>query len=173
MKKAFRLIAILLPVVLTATGCDFFRKLAGRPVSADIAVMAENIRLEEETAVKAREDSIAAVRQHEADSVAAVEFLKGEKVLGSSKVGGIKVAEQLPRYSIILGAFSNISNAEKYASQLEDRGYPSRIIPFGNTFTGVGICSTDDVVSISNAIREVKAKDFCPDGVWILENRLQ
>lgn len=47
MKKLIQTVLILLPVALAATGCDFFRKLAGRPTSDQIAAMAEAIRLEE------------------------------------------------------------------------------------------------------------------------------
>ena len=47
MKKLIQTVLILIPVALAATGCDFFRKLAGRPTSDQIAAMAEAIRLEE------------------------------------------------------------------------------------------------------------------------------
>lgn len=174
MNKMIRTIALLLPLLLMLTGCDFLRKLAGRPTSEDIAVMAECIRQKEAAALKAREDSIAAaeaLRRHLADSVAAVEALKGEKVLGPARFGGIRTTEPLPRYIIILGAFSSQANAERYAAQLQEKGYPSRMLPFGNSFTGVGICATDDVISIAASIKDVKGQDFCPEGVWILENR--
>ena len=52
-----RFIALLLTVLMAATGCDFLRKLAGRPTSADLAVMAEDLRARQEAADKAARDS--------------------------------------------------------------------------------------------------------------------
>ena len=74
-------------------------------------------------------------------------------------------------YQIILGAFSKPANADRFASQLNDSGYKANVIPFGNGFTGVGICGTSDIVVLAAALREIKNEDFCPEGVWILENR--
>ena len=161
-----RFIALLLPVLMAATGCDFLRKLAGRPTSADLAVMAEDLRARQEAADKAARDSAEAallIARYRADSTAAAEYLKGEKVLGPARFGGLASSAGQPLYQIILGAFSKPANAEL--------GYKANVIPFGNGFTGVGICGTSDIVVLAAALREIKNEDFCPEGVWILENR--
>lgn len=49
MKNAFLTIAIMALVAASVTGCDFFRRLAGRPDSEWIEAKAETIRQEEET----------------------------------------------------------------------------------------------------------------------------
>lgn len=169
-----RFIALLLPVLMAATGCDFLRKLAGRPTSADLAVMAEDLRARQEAADKAARDSAEAallIAQYRADSTAAAEYLKGEKVLGPARFGGLASSAGQPMYQIILGAFSKSANADRFASQLNELGYKANVIPFGNGFTGVGICGTSDIVVLAAALREIKNEDFCPEGVWILENR--
>ena len=168
-----RFIALLLTVLMAATGCDFLRKLAGRPTSADLAVMAEDLRARQEAADKAARDSAEAallIARYRADSTAAAEYLKGEKVLGPARFGGLASSTGQPLYQIILGA-SKPANADRFASQLNDSGYKANVIPFGNGFTGVGICGTSDIVVLAAALREIKNEDFCPEGVWILENR--
>ena len=56
-------VILALAVMMTVTGCDFFRTLAGRPTSEDI----ENRRIEilkaEEAALQARVDSLRNVEQ--------------------------------------------------------------------------------------------------------------
>ncbi|MGN0201594.1 MAG: SPOR domain-containing protein [Candidatus Cryptobacteroides sp.] len=170
----FKLIVVLLPLLTAVTGCDFFRKLAGRPTSVEIAVMEEELRIRQEAADKAARDSAEAAQalaRYVADSTAAAEYLKGEKFFGPDRFGGIPSASGLPKYQIILGAFSKPANAERFTARLRELGYGAVGIPFGNGFTGVGICGTADIVSLADSLREVKGKDFCPEGVWILENR--
>lgn len=169
-----RVIVVLLPVLLVAGGCDFIRKLAGRPVSEDIAMMAEDLKARQEAAEKASRDSAEAalaLAKYKADSTAAAEYLKGEKILGPARFGGVTSSAGLQRYQIILGAFSKAANADRFAAQLNEYGYSAGVIPFGNGFTGVGVCATSDIVALAASLREIKSRDFCPEGVWILENR--
>lgn len=175
MKRLLKVTLLMLPVVLVATGCDFFRRIAGRPTSEDIAVMAENIRIEEET-LAAREDSLKAVAARRADSLAtaaALDSLSHLKVLPTTKVKGVADAGNVPRYSIIIGAFSDSGNAERLASQVSSLGFPAKSIKFGNSFTGVGLCGTDNPVDLLDSYNKVLRQDFCPSAVWILENMPQ
>ena len=89
MKKEFAILAVMLPVVFVASGCDFFRKLAGRPTSVQIEAMADAIDQEEaETAARqARQDSLDAVKKYSADSLAAADSLRGVKIVKSSYRG--------------------------------------------------------------------------------------
>jgi Sporulation related domain. len=173
MNKVSHLTLLLLPVVLLATGCDFFRKLAGGPTSGDLAVMAAAIKSREEEAQKAKLAAQAAeeaVRRYRSDSLAAVEALSHEVVHTPERFGGVAAAELSNRYYIIIGSFSDKANAERLAGKMSDAGFPAVTVPFGNNLSGVGLCGTDDVVSIARSIEEVKRQDFCPAGVWILDN---
>jgi len=169
MKKAFQILVILLPVVMMATGCDFFRKLAGRPTSQDIAAKVEYIRAEEEAA-QARRDSIEAVKKHEADSIAAMEIISKEKVFTPEKFGGLAGETGKLRHYVILGAFASPANAERFAKDLTTKGYPAEAIPFKKGYTAVGVGGSDDVVAFCERLQEIKRQDFCPDAAWILEN---
>ena len=61
MKKSY--ILVLLLVMLTVTGCDFFRKVAGRPTTEDIeAKKVEIARVEREKAEAVREQEEQRVR---------------------------------------------------------------------------------------------------------------
>ncbi len=75
MKNAFLTIAIMTLVATAVTGCDFFRRLAGRPDSEWIEAKAEAIRQEEE-ALRIRQDSLERARKAEADSLAAADSVR-------------------------------------------------------------------------------------------------
>ena len=75
MKNAFLTIAITTLVAASVTGCDFFRRLAGRPDSEWIEAKAETIRQEEETQ-RIRLDSLEKARKAEADSLAAADSVR-------------------------------------------------------------------------------------------------
>lgn len=172
MKKKFLTLAIMLQVMSIMTGCDFFRRLAGRPDSDQIEAMAEAmaevVRLEEE-AHQARLDSLERVKKYMADSLAALDSLKMEKVLSLSRLGGLRDTLSRHRYYIVLGSFSSKSNARKYADELGRKGYPGETIPFRNGLNAVGICGTDDPVQLRASLKEVRRQDFCPKEAWILE----
>ena len=90
MKKTYILLMLaLLPFV---TGCDFMRKLAGRPTSEEV----ENMRLEilraEEAALEARLDSLRNVEQRMLqDSLNAIDSIRqlGGSILNPASLGGL------------------------------------------------------------------------------------
>lgn len=176
MKKSVLTILLMLSIAMMVTGCDFFRKVAGRPTSKEIEAKAEAIEMRREKAEKAREkavqDSIAAVRKHEADSAAAMDSLRREglRMMNTSKFGGLSVADLPSRYYIIVGSFTNFNNAQRCSQVYADRGYDAEIIALRNGYNVVGICKTDDVVELRKSLRKLKRQEFCPSQVWILTN---
>lgn len=88
MKNAFLTIAVMTLVATAVTGCDFFRRLAGRPDSEWIEAKAEAIRQEEE-ALRIRQDSLERARKAEADSLAAAD--------------SVRLANHRYRFCVILG----------------------------------------------------------------------
>lgn len=153
MKNAFLTIAIMALVAASVTGCDFFRRLAGRPDSEWIEAKAEAIRQEEE-ALRIRQDSLERARKAEADSLAAAD--------------SVRLANHRYRFCVILGSFSSKENAERYVEEIAAKGYKCELLTFRNS-TAVGVCPTDDEAQAKKSLEELQRQDFCPKGAWILE----
>lgn len=155
MKNTFLTIAIMTLVATAVTGCDFFRRLAGRPDSEWIEAKAEAIRQEEE-ALRIRQDSLERVRKAEADSLAAAD--------------SVRLANHRYRFCVILGSFSSKENAERYVEEIAAKGYKCELLTFRNS-TAVGVCPTDDEEQAKKSLSELQRQDFCPNGAWILERK--
>ncbi len=155
MKNAFLTIAIIVLVAISVTGCDFFRRLAGRPDSEWIEAKAEVIRQEEE-ALRIRQDSLEKARKAEADSIAAAD--------------SVRLANHRYRFCIILGSFSSKENAERYIEEIAEKGYKGELLTFRNS-TAVGVCPTDDEAQAKKSLEDIQRQDFCPKGAWILERK--
>lgn len=155
MKNAFLTIAVMTLVATAVTGCDFFRRLAGRPDSEWIEAKAEAIRQEEE-AQRIRLDSLEKARKAEADSLAAAD--------------SVRLANHRYRFCVILGSFSSKENAERYVEEIAAKGYKGDLLTFRNS-TAVGVCPTDDEEQAKKSLSELQRQDFCPNGAWILERK--
>ncbi|MEE1407535.1 MAG: SPOR domain-containing protein [Bacteroidales bacterium] len=155
MKNAFLTIAVMTLVATAVTGCDFFRRLAGRPDSEWIEAKAEAIRQEEE-ALRIRQDSLERARKAEADSLAAAD--------------SVRLANHRYRFCVILGSFSSKENAERYVEEIAAKGYKCELLTFRNS-TAVGVCPTDDEEQAKKSLSELQRQDFCPNGAWILERK--
>lgn len=155
MKNAFLTIAVITLVATAVTGCDFFRRLAGRPDSEWIEAKAEAIRQEEE-ALRIRQDSLERARKAEADSLAAAD--------------SVRLANHRYRFCVILGSFSSKENAERYVEEIAAKGYKCELLSFRNS-TAVGVCPTDDEAQAKKSLSELQRQDFCPNGAWILERK--
>lgn len=155
MKNAFLTIAVMTLVATAVTGCDFFRRLAGRPDSEWIEAKAEAIRQEEE-ALRIRQDSLERARKAEADSLAAAD--------------SVRLANHRYRFCVILGSFSSKENAERYVEEIAAKGYKCELLTFRNS-TAVGVCPTDDEAQAKKSLEELQRQDFCPKSAWILERK--
>ena len=155
MKNAFLTIAVMTLVATAVTGCDFFRRLAGRPDSEWIEAKAEAIRQEEE-ALRIRQGSLERARKAEADSLAAAD--------------SVRLANHRYRFCVILGSFSSKENAERYVEEIAAKGYKCELLTFRNS-TAVGVCPTDDEAQAKKSLSELQRQDFCPNGAWILERK--
>ena len=155
MKNAFLTIAVMTLIATAVPGCDFFRRLAGRPDSEWIEAKAEAIRQEEET-LRIRQDSLERARKAEADSLAAAD--------------SVRLANHRYRFCVILGSFSSKENAERYVEEIAAKGYKGELLTFRNS-TAVGVCPTDDEEQAKKSLSELQRQDFCPNGAWILERK--
>ena len=166
-------ILLVLATMLSVTGCDFFRMVAGRPVSSDI----ENKRLEimkaEEAALQAYLDSVKMVRERVvSDSLAALDTLKAYGVMmnGPALLGGFAGEVSPARYHVIIGAFKTRSNAEKLARKAEDKGYDVELIDFRRGMVAVGVCASDRIAETVAGYMGLRGESFCPEGAWVLVN---
>lgn len=179
MKKLIQTVLILIPVALAATGCDFFRKLAGRPTSDQIAAMAEAIRLEESARIadslrkalaEPQEDSAATTPAPAtpAAEAASTPTASSPVTAATTPAAAPAPAGDLKRFYVVMASFGNSANANKYASILEAKGYPATILKRGS-YQVVAVCGTDDEAAIKQSFDEIRRLDFCPQGVWIID----
>jgi hypothetical protein len=179
-------IFVVLAALMLVTGCDFFRKVAGRPTSADIEdKKVEIARFEKEKAELAREqarlDSLEALRekerlareQAECDSLAAVRILKdkGCMMYDLSGLKGLASGVLEHGYYVVVGSFRDGANADKFIARIaKDPAMEPVKINFRTGMVAVGVCPRDKITEMASVIDEVRAKSFCPKDAWILVN---
>ncbi len=164
-------VVLLLLFCVSLNSCDFFRKVAGRPTSADIEKKRSAILMEQK-AHDDRIDSLKMVQRQISDSLAILDSIR---MLSSSLVEARQLSDdergRLPHaYYIVVGAFANQGNAGKFADKAVNAGYQATMIRYRNGFTAVGICPSDRITDAYHALKQVRESGFCPDA-WILNNR--
>lgn len=172
MKKSCIFLIVL--AVLSLTGCDFMRKLAGRPTSEDVEMKRIEILRAEEAALQARLDSLRKVEETMIrDSLNALDSIRqiGGSILNPASLGGLFATKLEARYYIILGSFKARANAESLFNVAKDAGYKPALISFGKGgLIAVGVCPVNRLPDAYTALTEVRKEKFCPDDVWILVN---
>ena len=171
MLRKIILAACFLALLTSVAGCDAFRRLAGRPTSAEIAAKREFI-LREEAAHQARLDSLKLIEKAMADSLKIVDSITAlpSSIIPAGDVRGLQVSGLKYRYYVVVGAFSKESNIGKMEGFAAEKGYATVRIPFDNGFTAVGLCGTDVLSAAYDSLRRVRTEDFCPEDVWVLVN---
>lgn len=172
MKRSYILLMLL--AVMSLTGCDFMRRLAGRPTSEDIEQKRLELLRAEEAALQARLDSLRNAEQKMlTDSLAALDSLRQlcGSILNPAKLGGLFSTKLESRYYIILGSFNRRSNAEALFNKVRSAGYTPALITFGKgTLVAVGVSPVNRLSDALEALTAVRKESFCPDDVWILVN---
>ena len=184
MKKSY--IPVLLMAMLAVAGCDFLRKVAGRPTSDDLEIKRVEIaRVEKDKAEAAREqerrDSIEAARESARMSVeyakqdslnAASALRKKECVLyGLSSLKGLASGKLDHRYYVIVGSFRDEANADRFIRKIaEDPAMQPVKVHFRTGMIAVGVCPCNNIVDLPSIVDEVRTRSFCPKDAWILVN---
>ena len=161
MKKTF--IALAAAVLVMCTGCDAFRRLAGRPTAAEVEQMRLEMLAALEAEHQAKLDSMAAVQKALEDSLAAIASA------AASTPGTL--ADFPYRYAVVLGSFGQVENAQKLAGKLRDAGYEADIISLRNGFTSVCVNKTNNRQFANQSLEKIKAEPFCPTDAWLLVNQ--
>ena len=134
---------LLMITLLFATGCDFLRKIAGRPTSFELEERRLEILRIEEAEQQARLDSLKRVQKMMLDSIARLDSLAvldsirqvGGSVLNPSSLGGLFSTKLEARYYVIVGAFRSRENAERMHKKVEGKGYATPSLNWANTGT--------------------------------------
>lgn len=153
--RRFIAVSALLAVVFCVGGCDFVRKVAGRPTSAEIQAM----KIETEQRDTVVEEII-------------LESLVPEEIPDVPvRDWSNLVSAELPcGYYILVGVFSNATNASNQAAYACRCGYEPTLIPFTNGNTGVGVCG-GDYAAAASCFEAVKSQPFCPKDAFVLKIR--
>ena len=138
------------------TGCDFLRKVAGRPTGAEIEAALAVREAEEQARHQARLDSMNRVAQAMADSLKAVEEARAAAS-----------AAPVIRNYIIVGSYSEYKHALRKKSRLEGDGYKAEIFPLKSGLNAVGIEGAETVAKTRQMMESLKRKGVCSSGSWV------
>ncbi|MGM9747487.1 MAG: hypothetical protein ACI3ZN_01690 [Candidatus Cryptobacteroides sp.] len=170
MKRSTILCIVLM--ALTLSGCDFFRKIAGRPTSAQLEEKKLEIKAKEAeiAAMNAELARIEAEKRRVADSLAYMDsiVLSVREVAFASRHKGYADASQEGFTYVVIGTFKQKTNAELLKKKAEDSGYDANIIRFRNDKISVGIMLPDDPKKAYGILLALKGEDFCPADIWLL-----
>ena len=186
MKKTYILLALV--VVMTVTGCDFFRKLAGRPTSDVIEVKRQEMIADMEAKAareKAIQDSLDLVAKNEADSIEAFNFLDENNIMihPASGLGGILKDGLLEdfenafydgtRYRVVVGSFKDKANADKMVEKIWEAGESMDLwahqIRMRNGMIAVAVRPTNRIQGVVGGIDDLRNCGVCPPDVWVLK----
>lgn len=158
--------------LLSLTGCDMFRRLAGRPTGKELEQMRLEMMQRQEAEHRERIDSLRKVEAALADSIAVLDSIRQMHgtILNPSDIGGLFTTRLDSRYYIVVGSFKSRENAESLLVSVKEHGYSPVLISFRNGFNAIGIAPADDLHRIFLSLKKVREEDFCPEDVWILVN---
>ena len=168
-----RILTVLFMVsLLSLTGCDMFRRLAGRPTGKELEQMRLEMMQRQEAEHRERIDSLRKVEAALADSIAVLDSIRQMHgtILNPSDIGGLFTTRLDSRYYIVVGSFKSRENAESLLVSVKELGYSPVLISFRNGFNAIGIAPADDLHRIFLSLKKVRKEDFCPEDVWILVN---
>jgi len=164
-------VASFLAVIVLTSGCDAFRRLAGRPTSDEIEAKRAAIEARRAAEHQARMDSLAKVEKMLADSLAVLDSLEsmaGKAMMKPESLGGLSVEPLEHKYYIIVGSFMDKGNAEVLRTRVASAGYEAELVSFRNGYTAVGVAPSDNIVEAYNSLKKLQKEPFSPDGIWIL-----
>ena len=160
------------------SGCDFFRVLAGRPTSREIAGRRAAIeRVQARRAAiadsleQARRDSIALVQKAEADSVHAIDTLTLiGKYHKASAYRNIAASRLRSRYGVVVGVFSSDANANRMLSQYAKEGFEGYVLHYRSPLMAAVVSPCDKVTDVLAAYKKVRSLPFSSSQTWIIVN---
>ncbi len=169
-----KFLLFLMPIMLVSlTGCDFVRAIAGRPTEKDLDKMRIEIVEAEKAALQARMDSLKLAEEKAvADSLAFQARLDSLGVVfsGPERLRGVSGPGLEYRYYIIVGVFRESSNARRIFNQASEKGYAPVLINSRSGMMAVGLAPADNRKAIVGTYEKLRNEAFCPKDAWILVN---
>lgn len=159
MKKVLTAIS-LLTLLFAVSGCDFVRKMAGRPTSEEIAEKAARIKALEQ----ARNSEPAA-------DTLWLDTMKSEldvPVIGTRHMQKVLVTPLDHKYYVMLGTFAQKSNATGLRKWVASSGYDARIIEYENGLSSVVVDCGDDYDVFKANLQKIRRQSFCPKDICVL-----
>lgn len=169
MKKVTTYITLVI-FFLSITSCDFMRRVAGRPTSAEIAAKSEALELRRQQV----EDSlrfVAAIEAARRDSLATAARISGAGVKISDKFFYGEPLQPLEkRYNLIIGVYRTSTMAAKQIKDARAKGFDVSSIFFKDGIRALSLASEDDLKAMADAIENAIAAGVLPKDAWIYEN---
>lgn len=166
--------SILIVLSFLLCGCDPVRGMLGLPTSQDIESKKALILADkaEEQAAEQEAAAIARAKKYTADSLSALGALQEAScVLNKRSQLRVSIMSEVPsKYSIVAGAFSTASNADKLCSELSQEGFKTIKLAYRSGLTAVAVNPTDDIVEIAARYSQLRGKKLIPEESWILVN---
>lgn len=169
MKKVTTYITLVI-FFLSITSCDFMRRVAGRPTSAEIAAKSEALELRRQQ----REDSLR--------FVAAIEAARRDSLVTVARVreAGVKISDKFffgeplqpleKRYNLIIGVYRTSTMASKQIRDAQSKGFSVSSIFFKDGIRALCLVSDDDLKAVADVIENAVAAGVLPKDAWIYEN---
>jgi cell division septation protein DedD len=146
--KLRTVITVLPGVLLLVQGCDFFRSLAGRPTSAELAALQ----------CPAPADT---ARAGVTDSAAVIPGEMPEEMIYRSTEES---------YLVVAGCFREPRHADRLAAECRRQGYETCIVDW-HGLKAVGLCPTGDRAEAQRNLRRLVSRGVCPGGSWVMEKK--
>ena len=168
MKKTL-LFATLFVSVLLVSGCDFFRKIAGRPTSDEISAKLEALT----ASISVLQDGESTPDMSYNDSLIVMKALEtNPEILMKANPALVKSGSGLDTdFCVMTGTFRKSSNADKLYLKARSAGYNAILIHYSNGLTAVGVEPTDNLIEAYHSLVRVLKEDFFPGDSWIIDNR--
>ncbi len=154
MKKIVFLVVPLVVALAFFQGCDRIRASLGKPTSADLARISEELKAREQFL----RDSIDAVRAAEAlqDSIAQ-----------PADQPAASAGQPLKRYYAVAGAFKNPEGAQKYVEILQANNLPVHLFDFKSGLTVVCMEGHDNFEDARRDLATLKELKLAGSDPWI------
>ena len=174
MKKLGIFVASFALMMAVCTGCDFIRSSLGKPTSADLNKISEELKAREQYL----RDSVAAVRAAQArlaagDSTSAVPAAASavtptaQPAPAPAPVNLETSTSDLKKYYAVAGAFKNPEGAQQFVNKLQENGFQVRLFDFKSGLKVVCVGGSDSIADARadlEALRKLKLSESDP---WI------
>lgn len=162
MKKIVFLVVPLVVALALFQGCDRIRASLGKPTSADLARISEELKAREQFL----RDSIDAVRAAEAlqDSIAQPAV---QPAVQPADQPAASAGQPLKRYYAVAGAFKNPEGAQKYVEILQASNLPVHLFDFKSGLTVVCMEGHDNFEDARRDLATLKELKLAGSDPWI------